>query len=136
MKSPSITYAGVKCSHSLSSTCINRRASYDVVTSVAQEQKRCLGSAGPSLTRGSLETVHALYTQEWKAKRSALLGRTEFVGGDFFKAATLPSPAPTLRDVYMLRNVLHDWTDAKTTDILHSLRMTMGAHHDHDPMAA
>ena len=27
----------------------------------------------------------------------------------------------------MLRNVLHDWNDAKTTDILRSLRTMMGA---------
>ena len=68
--------------------------------------------------------------QEWKAKRSALLGRTDFVGGDFFDAATLPAPAAGSRDVYMLRNVLHDWNDAKTLHILRSLRTNMGAPHD------
>ena len=64
--------------------------------------------------------------QEWKAKRSALLGRISFVGGSFFDAATLPAPEPAGRDVYMLRCVLHDWKDAKTVEILRSLRTAMG----------
>ena len=66
-------------------------------------------------------------SQEWRAKRSALLGRMDFVGGSFFEAATLPPPAPASRDAYMLRCVLHDWNDAKTLDILRSLRTAIGA---------
>ena len=68
-------------------------------------------------------------TQEWRAKRSALLGRMDFAGGSFFDAATLPAPAPGSRDVYMLRCVLHDWNDAKSLEILRSLRTAIGALH-------
>ena len=64
--------------------------------------------------------------QEWKTKRQDLLGRTEFVGGDFFNAATLPKADPASRDVFMLRCVLHDWNDEKTRAILRSLRTAMG----------
>lgn len=49
------------------------------------------------------------------------------MGGSFFEPATLPAPEPASRDVYMLRCVLHDWNDAKTRDILRSLRTAIGA---------
>ena len=69
----------------------------------------------------------ACKSQEWKEKRSALLDRADFVGGSFFEASTLPAPKSASRDVYMLRCVLHDWNDAKTRDILRSLRAAFGA---------
>ncbi len=51
----------------------------------------------------------------------------DFAGGSFFDAATLPAPALGSRDVYMLRCVLHDWNDAKSMEILRSLRTAIGA---------
>ena len=67
-----------------------------------------------------------LRLQYWKDRRAALLNRTDFIGGDFFNAPTLPKADPAGRDVYMLRAILHDWPDAKASQILVNLRQAMG----------
>jgi O-methyltransferase domain len=41
------------------------------------------------------------------------------VGGDFFTAV------PEGADAYLLRWILHDWSDAEATEILHVVRRTM-----------
>ena len=57
----------------------------------------------------------------------------DFAGGSFFDAATLPAPATGSRDVYMLRCVLHDWNNAKSLEILRSLRTAIGVLHPCSP---
>jgi len=63
----------------------------------------------------------------WTEKRAELLPRTDFVGGSFFEAATVPVARADSRDVYVLRVVLHDWSDAKTLEILANVRSAIGA---------
>lgn len=56
------------------------------------------------------------------ARRSldpALLGRIELTGGDFFKAV------PAGGDIYVLKNILHDWEDERATAILKNVRRAM-----------
>ena len=67
------------------------------------------------------------HAQVWTEKRAELLPRTDFVGGSFFEAATVPVARADSRDVYVLRVVLHDWSDAKTLEILANVRSAIGA---------
>lgn len=48
------------------------------------------------------------------------LPRTEFVGGDFFEAVP---PG----DVYVIKKVIHDWTDEKAATILRNCRRAMAS---------
>jgi len=48
-----------------------------------------------------------------------LLDRIELVPGDFFEAV------PVKADLYLLKNVLQQWTDAEALAILHNLRRAM-----------
>ena len=41
----------------------------------------------------------------------------EFVTGDFFKSSTIPAG-----NVYVLKHILHDWSDAKSIEILKAIR--------------
>lgn len=49
----------------------------------------------------------------------SVVARTEFVGGDFFKAV------PTDGDVYLMKSILHDWSDADCQRILSVTRRSM-----------
>jgi hypothetical protein len=48
--------------------------------------------------------------------------RCRFVGGDFFAAV------PAGADAYLLKHVLHDWSDLQVLDILRVVRIAMPAH--------
>jgi len=48
--------------------------------------------------------------------------RTEFVAGSFFESV------PAGADVYLLKKVIHDWTDEKATLILRNCRDAMAPH--------
>jgi hypothetical protein len=50
----------------------------------------------------------------------ALASRVEFVPGDFFKAV------PSGHDVYLMKYILHDWSDERSRAILASTRAAMG----------
>ena len=50
----------------------------------------------------------------------ALANRVEFVPGDFFKAI------PRGHDVYLMKYILHDWSDERSRTILASTRAAMG----------
>ena len=69
---------------------------------------------------------HPLLRKVWEGDRTALLNRTEFVGGDFFKPATIPEAEPAGRDVYVMRAVLHDWPDKEAQQILVNVRTAIG----------
>jgi hypothetical protein len=53
---------------------------------------------------------------------AGLAGRCEIVAGDFFKAV------PHNGDLYLMRDILHDWTDDLCLDILATCRQAMPAH--------
>lgn len=57
--------------------------------------------------------------ERWRQQHPQLLGRTSFVGADFF---TDPLPPA---DAYFLRFILHDWPDAEATAILRAVRRAM-----------
>ncbi|MCC6537902.1 MAG: methyltransferase [Bryobacterales bacterium] len=48
--------------------------------------------------------------------------RADFVGGDFF--ASVPGEG----DLYLLKYIIHDWADAKSIEILKSIRKAMPGH--------
>jgi hypothetical protein len=49
----------------------------------------------------------------------SVVARTQFVGGDFFKAV------PTGGDVYLMKSILHDWSDPDCQRILSVGRRSM-----------
>lgn len=57
----------------------------------------------------------------WRARDEALLDRLTFVGGDFF------AHVPAGHDLYLLKNVLHNWSDVDAVRILTSVREAMTA---------
>ncbi len=50
---------------------------------------------------------------------AGLLGRVELIAGDFFDAV------PPGADLYVMKRVLHDWEDARATQILGNCRTAM-----------
>ena len=52
----------------------------------------------------------------------ALIQRCRFEGGDFFKAV------PKSADIYMLRNIIHDWDDERAIEILKTCRAACEPH--------
>lgn len=49
----------------------------------------------------------------------------EFVAGDMFNPATLPKPAAGAKTLYVLKQILHDWSDTDSLAILRSIRAVM-----------
>jgi len=73
-------------------------------------------------TRGLLFNVAAVIESARLTFPSALTDRVEFVAGDFFLAV------PGGGDLYILKNILHDWADAEATKILIACRVAMPSH--------
>lgn len=63
-----------------------------------------------------------LLLQWWAQEFAHLLPRMEFVVGDMFKPSSLPSPRPGARTLYVLKQILHDWSDADSLAILRAIR--------------
>ncbi|KAI8476834.1 MAG: O-methyltransferase-domain-containing protein [Monoraphidium minutum] len=59
--------------------------------------------------------------------RAALAARAGFAGGSFFDAGAIPR-ADGDRDVYVMREILHDWSDADALRILREVRAAAGRH--------
>ncbi len=55
-------------------------------------------------------------------EEAGVANRCEIVGGDFFAAV------PPDGDAYLLRQIIHDWDDARATVILANCRQAMGAY--------
>ena len=55
----------------------------------------------------------------WNEKHKEFLDRVKFISGDFFK------DPPPQGDVYVLRWVLHDWSDTSSVKILKNLRSSI-----------
>ncbi|MDQ6884528.1 MAG: acetylserotonin O-methyltransferase [Candidatus Dormibacteraeota bacterium] len=76
-------------------------------------------AANPSL-RGTLFDVEAgLAGGEAYLRHQGVADRCELKAGDFFKSV------PQGGDVYLLKLILHDWDDARATEILKSCRRAM-----------
>lgn len=67
---------------------------------------------------------HVLHVtlQWWSEEFRALLPRMTFVVGDMFKPSTLPTPREGQKTLYVLKQVLHDWSDTDSLAILRSIR--------------
>jgi len=64
--------------------------------------------------------------QQWQSKYpSSMINRTSFVECDFLKSGMLPK-ADQAREAYVLRDILHDWSDDKVLVILRNLRQAIG----------
>ena len=78
-----------------------------------------IGTQLVSILDASPSSKGILFDQPHVAAKSIPHDRMEVVGGDFFASA------PTGADAYMLRWILHDWSDAKAATILQSLRRSL-----------
>lgn len=63
--------------------------------------------------------------KQWQSKHTGLLDRASFVHCDFLKAGMLPAPKQP-KEVYVLRDILHDWSDESAVIILKNLRKAIG----------
>lgn len=64
--------------------------------------------------------------QQWKSQfDESMLQRASFVACDFLRAGKLPE-AQGVREAYVLRNIVHDWSDDKVLIILKNLRKAIG----------
>ena len=60
----------------------------------------------------------------WEDREEGVRNRTTLVAGNFFDASTLPKAEDG--DAFVLREILHDWSDADTLAILKALRAAIG----------
>ncbi|WIA36480.1 hypothetical protein OEZ86_007780 [Tetradesmus obliquus] len=58
----------------------------------------------------------------WQTTHSGLAPRAQLVAGDMFDASTIPAPPSSGRVAYVLRNILHDWSDSDCVAILRAVR--------------
>ena len=72
--------------------------------------------AHPEITGILFDLPHAI---DGAKAEAGLTGRCEFIAGDFFR--TVPPGA----DAYVLKNVIHDWNDERSTLILQNCRRAM-----------
>lgn len=70
-------------------------------------------------TRGVLFDQAQVLEEPEHLKSANVLEQCELVSGDFFKSI------PTGGDVYMLKRILHDWSDADAITILKNIRAAM-----------
>ena len=55
---------------------------------------------------------------------SNFANRVQVVGGSFFDVATIPKGA----DAYIMKHIIHDWSDEKSVEILKNVRSCVGPH--------
>src|SRR5688572_6712705 len=70
-------------------------------------------------TRGILFDLPHVIEAAKKEVPPALAKRIQFTPGDFFKAV------PEGGDIYILKNIIHDWADAESGRILEVMRSAM-----------
>ena len=65
--------------------------------------------------------------QQWHSQYSeSMLQRASFVACDFLQAGKLPKPNG-MHEAYVLRDIMHDWSDANAMVILRNLREAIGS---------
>ncbi|TML08072.1 MAG: methyltransferase [Actinobacteria bacterium] len=79
-------------------------------------------TANPGATGTLFDLPGAAEVARRYLETEGLAERTEVVAGDMF--ASIPSG----HDAYVLKNILHDWSDEKSIDILRVCRQAMGPH--------
>lgn len=89
---------------------------------IADVMKQNEGLAG---TVCDLPQVVQRAREQWQSKHLDLLNRTSFADCDFLKAGKLPSPKQP-NEAYILRDILHDWSDDKALVILRNSRKAIG----------
>lgn len=65
---------------------------------------------------------HAIAAAQANLQRQRLLDRCELQTGDFFEAV------PAVGDVYILKSIIHDWSDERSLAILKNCRAAMPGH--------
>lgn len=78
-----------------------------------------VGTQLTSILEASPSSRGILFDQAHAVSMSVADDRVEAISGDFFKSA------PEGADAYLLRFILHDWTDSKALAILGSVRRAM-----------
>lgn len=73
-----------------------------------------------------LPQVVARAKEQWQMKHAGLLDRTRFESCDFLTAGKLPSPEQH-HEAYVLRDILHDWSDDEAITILKNIRRAIGS---------
>jgi hypothetical protein len=63
--------------------------------------------------------------QWWSANFPDLLARVQLVAGDMFNPDTLPKTPKGFKVAFVLKQILHDWSDADSVAILKSIRSVM-----------
>ncbi|MFE6776597.1 methyltransferase [Streptomyces sp. NPDC057702] len=76
-------------------------------------------AAYPGLTGVVLDTAEGLAEAPGTLERHGLAGRCSLAAGDFFRAI------PTGSDLYLMKSVLHDWTDDQVVTILGHCRAVL-----------
>lgn len=76
-------------------------------------------AAYPDLHGVLFDLPHALDGARARMAELGLLARCELTSGDFFNAV------PAGGDVYILKSIIHDWSDARSADILRTCRRAM-----------
>ena len=76
-------------------------------------------AAYPDLQGVLFDLPHAMDGARERLTEVGLLARCELVSGDFFGAV------PPDGDVYVLKSIIHDWSDGRSADILRTCRRTM-----------
>ncbi|PSR77253.1 hypothetical protein PHLCEN_2v7988 [Hermanssonia centrifuga] len=61
----------------------------------------------------------------WKARYPSKLKQISFVGGDFLAESVEETNIPQGQPTYIIRHVLHDWTDEQVVKILRNVRAAM-----------
>jgi hypothetical protein len=77
--------------------------------------------AYPALTGVLFDLPHAIEGARTQMEKAGLSSRCEFMAGSFFESI------PTGADAYLLKNVVHDWNDERSTAILQNCRRAMPA---------
>jgi SAM-dependent methyltransferase len=80
----------------------------------------CILKANPDASGVLFDLPHAVEGGRRHIEAAGLTSRCEFVEGSFFDS--VPSGA----DVYLLKNVIHDWNDDRSRLILENCRSAMG----------
>ena len=73
----------------------------------------------PNVAKNAQQRWHSQYDK-------SMLQRASFVACDFLQAGKLPEPNG-LHEAYVLRDILHDWSDANALIILKNLREAIGS---------
>jgi hypothetical protein len=76
--------------------------------------------SNPSVTGILFDSEHVVGSVALHGASRGVNGRRQNIGGDFFESV------PTGADAYILKNVLHDWSDEQAVRILANCRRAMG----------